>query len=133
VAIPVIANGDIREPADARRALALSGARGVMVGRGAQGRPWQLATIASALGGKPARAIPVGAQLAALVAGHYEDMLSFYGVELGMRVARKHLGWYMDEAATPAALRREILTSIRPADVLRRLPAAFAAPEALAA
>ena len=92
VAIPVIANGDIRTGEDASAALAASGADGVMVGRGAQGRPWALAGIAAALFGAPAPAIPEGTDRADMVADHYEDMLSFYGRVLGPRVARKHLG-----------------------------------------
>ena len=98
----MIANGDIRSCEDAGAALAASRADGVMVGRGAQGRPWALAGIAAALFGAPAPAIPEGADRADMVADHYEDMLSFYGRVLGPRVARKHLGWYMDEVGTPA-------------------------------
>lgn len=110
VDIPVIANGDITSPKAARAALAASGADGVMVGRGAQGRPWILAQIAASLFGKAAPDVPQGAQLADMVRGHYEAMLEFYGPKLGGRVARKHLGWYMDEVGTPSALRREVLT-----------------------
>ncbi len=124
VSIPVIANGDITSADTARKALAASGAAGVMVGRGAQGRPWILADIAARLAGRTPPAKPAGAALAALAAGHYEDTLAFYGRELGARVARKHLGWYMDEAGTPAALRREVLTA-DPARVGALLPAAL--------
>ncbi len=127
VSIPVIANGDIVDHSTARRALDDSGADGVMVGRGAQGRPWQLAQIAHALYGTPAPVIPTGADLAALVATHYESMLSFYGAATGARVARKHLGWYMDDTGTPSALRRLILTAKTPAEVLSALPDALSA------
>ena len=96
-----------------------------MVGRGAQGRPWALARIGAGLAGAPTPKAPEGAARAALVATHYEAMLAHYGRDLGVRVARKHLGWYMEAAATPAALRREILTTSDPACVLARLPAAF--------
>ena len=133
VSIPVVANGDITDAPSARRALAESGAAGVMVGRGAQGRPWRLAEIAAVLYGTPAPVVPRGRALVALVAGHYEDMLSFHGAELGLRTARKHLGWYMDAAGTPAGLRREVLTATRPAAVLARLPEALAGTEACAA
>ncbi|WP_296764960.1 tRNA dihydrouridine synthase DusB [Sediminimonas sp.] len=133
VSIPVVANGDIVDGASARTALALSGAGGVMVGRGAQGRPWLLAQIAHALGQGPAPVVPRGRALADLVAGHYEAMLSFHGAELGRRVARKHLGWYMDDAGTPPALRREVLTADQPAQVLRLLPAALGAGQRAAA
>jgi len=133
VAIPVIANGDIVDGASARAALAASGADGVMVGRGAQGRPWQLAQIAHDLFGTPAPVIPQGAALARMVADHYTDMLSFYGTSLGLRVARKHLGWYMDTAFTPPGLRRAVLTADGPATVLALLPDALSNDQRLAA
>ncbi len=134
VGIPVIANGDIRDAADAARALALSGADGVMVGRGAQGRPWALAEIGARVFGTAAPRAPDGAAFAEMAGRHYEEMLGFYGGDLGARVARKHLGWYMDEAGTPAGLRRRVLTGTDPRAVLRLLPAALhRAPEAAAA
>lgn len=125
VTIPVIANGDIVDAATARAALRLSGADGVMIGRGAQGRPWVLAQVSAALHGTPDPAIPQGADLIDMVCGHYEAMLSFYGHELGRKVSRKHLGWYMDDAGTAPALRKAILTHANPADVLRDLPEAL--------
>jgi len=125
VSIPVIANGDITDTAGARRALALSRADGVMVGRGAEGAPWRLAEIAAALWGTPAPEIPQGAAFAGMVAEHYDDMRAFYGPDLALRVARKHLAWYMDRAATPAPLRREVLTACDPARVLALLPLAL--------
>jgi len=125
VRIPVIANGDIIDASSAARALALSGAAGVMVGRGAQGAPWRLAQIAAALFGAPAPVVPRGDALADLVIGHYQAMLVFYGEELGIKVARKHLGWYLQEAGL-TALRGPILTSDSPAQVIRALRAAFA-------
>ena len=124
VSVPVIANGDIVDAATAHKARAQSGAAGVMVGRGAQGRPWVLAEIAHALHGHPAPLVPQGAALADLVAEHYEAALAFYGSELGTKVARKHLGWYLD-AAGAMALRSAILTADSPAMVLRLLPQAF--------
>lgn len=113
VAIPVIANGDIVSSATARAALDQSGADGVMVGRGAQGRPWLLAEIAAALYGTAAPQIPTGATLADLVVEHYEAILSFYGTGLGVRVARKHLDCYMQFSGCTLH-RAEILTSKSP-------------------
>jgi nifR3 family TIM-barrel protein len=126
VHVPVIANGDITDVATARRAAALSGAAGVMIGRGARGRPWVLAEVAAAMGQGAAPQVPQGAALADLVAGHYEAMLGFYGRDLGLRVARKHLGWYMDAAGTGESLRRAVLTASAPPAVLEQLPDAMA-------
>ena len=125
ITVPLLANGDIIDSATARKALELSGADGVMVGRGAQGRPWLLAEIAHELWGTSAPQIPTGADLVDLVSRHYEAMLSFYGHDLGMRVARKHLGWYMDQAGTGPTLRRAVLTEKQPTQVLTQLPAAL--------
>jgi len=125
VTIPVIANGDIIDAATARQALDLSGADGVMIGRGAQGRPWVLAQVAAALHGGPDVKVPVGDALVNLVSAHYEAMLSFYGAELGRKVSRKHLGWYMDDAQADPVLRKAILTHADPRDVLRDLPEAL--------
>ncbi|WP_299369923.1 tRNA dihydrouridine synthase DusB [uncultured Tateyamaria sp.] len=125
VTIPVIANGDITGTDSARVALALSGADGIMVGRGAQGRPWALAQIAHDLYGMPAPCIPTGAALTDLACAHYQEMCAFYGETLGLRVARKHLGWYMDTAGTPADLRRAVLTAKTPAATLALLPQAL--------
>ncbi|WP_424986733.1 tRNA dihydrouridine synthase DusB [Microbulbifer sp. S227A] len=126
VNVPVIANGDIIDTATARRALAQSGGDGVMIGRGAQGRPWLLAQVAHDLWDAPQPEVPRGDALVALVCGHYQAMLSFYGADLGGRVARKHLGWYMDRARTDGGLRRRVLTSKDPQEVLRLLPDALA-------
>ncbi|MBL4812122.1 MAG: tRNA dihydrouridine synthase DusB [Rhodobacteraceae bacterium] len=127
VSIPVIANGDIIDTGSARQALQQSGADGVMVGRGAQGAPWRLAQISAALFGTAAPDIPQGADLADLVAEHYQSILSFYGAKHGLKAARKHLGWYMDGAKTPPVLRREVLTASDAATVLRLLPTAMTA------
>ncbi len=110
VDIPVIANGDIVDTNSARLALAQSDADGVMVGRGAQGRPWVLAQIAHDILGGDAPNIPKDKELIDLISTHYEAMLSFYGVDLGSRVSRKHLGWYMDDMGTSRSLRRAIQT-----------------------
>jgi len=125
VAIPVIANGDITGPASARAALAASGADGVMIGRGAQGAPWRLAEVSAALYGTPAPVVPQGGALADLVIGHYQDMLGFYGLDLGIRIARKHISWYL-EAAGLTAGRADLMTCETPAQVIRLIRQAFA-------
>ena len=127
VSVPVIANGDLLSVGDLDRMLALSGADGVMIGRGAYGRPWLPGRLARfAASGKFPQA-PSGGALATLVCAHYEAMIEYYGTVLGNRMARKHLAWYMDQLpATSAALHRAVLTETRPADVLRLIGACFA-------
>jgi tRNA-dihydrouridine synthase B len=125
VTIPVIANGDIVDTATARKALRLSGADGVMIGRGAQGAPWRLAEVAHDLYGTPRPPIPEGGARARMILDHYDDMLAFYGRDLGLRMARKHLGWYLEDAGLPHA-REAILTSTDPAEVIQLLELAFA-------
>ncbi|SDG21388.1 tRNA dihydrouridine synthase DusB [Alloyangia pacifica] len=126
VSIPVVANGDIVDAATARAALKASGAAGIMVGRGAQGAPWKLAQISAELYGTPAPDVPRGKAFYQMVAEHYEAMLGFYGKELGGRVSRKHLGWYMDHAAPDAQLRKRVLTAREPAETLQLLDEALA-------
>jgi tRNA-dihydrouridine synthase B len=125
VRIPVIANGDITDTVTAREALRLSGADGVMIGRGAQGAPWKLAQVAHDLFRTPAPGIPEGGTRARMILDHYDDMLTFYGTEIGLRMARKHLGWYLEEAGLPHA-REPVLTSTDPAEVIVLLEQAFA-------
>ncbi|MCF2903945.1 tRNA dihydrouridine synthase DusB [Octadecabacter sp. CECT 8868] len=127
VRIPVIANGDIVDAKTARAALAASGADGVMIGRGAQGRPWILAQVAAQLAGAPIPNAPSGRGFIDMVLQHYDAMLSFYGTELGGKVARKHLGWYMDQITQEPALRKAVLTERDTAKVFDLLPEALAA------
>lgn len=125
VEIPVIANGDILNAASAQQALQASGADGVMVGRGVRGKPWLLSKISTALFDTPPPQILNDISFVDLVSAHYEDILMFYGKALGVRVARKHLGWYMDQTAPPATLRKTVLTAKDPQDVLQLLPEAL--------
>lgn len=133
VSIPVIANGDIVDAATAKTALEASNADGVMIGRGAQGRPWILSQVSAELTGQPIPQAPELSEFIDMVGAHYEAMLDFYGTDLGGRVARKHLGWYMDEAMTEGVLRKRVLTEKDSRKVLALLPDALASWERLAA
>jgi tRNA-dihydrouridine synthase B len=105
VAIPVFANGDIVTPAQARDVLARTGADGLMIGRAAQGRPWIFREIAHYLATGTLLPPPTVAEARALIAGHLHDHYAFYGEELGVRIARKHLGWYTEALPGGAAVR----------------------------
>ena len=118
ISIPLVANGDVDTPEDAREILRLSGADAVMVGRGAQGRPWHPAFLAGAC------AHPGRAAIAAVAVEHYRMMLDFYGVEAGLRHARKHLGWYLERFA-PGADKAAIMIARDSAFVAERLAAAL--------
>ncbi|WP_274628819.1 tRNA dihydrouridine synthase DusB [Arvimicrobium flavum] len=129
VSIPVVANGDVGTPADAATILEQSGADAVMVGRAHYGAPWAAAEIAAAAGGGSGERVgPTPAAIADYVVSHYEDMLSLYGVESGLRQARKHLGWYLDRHAggSTEELRRSVMTSFDPAQVISSVREAFA-------
>jgi nifR3 family TIM-barrel protein len=101
VSIPVIVNGDIVDATSARRALALSGADGVMIGRGAGGRPWIARQVEAALDGQPGGEPDMKARLD-IALSHLAGSLAFYGDRLGLRIFRKHLGWYVEGAPHPA-------------------------------
>lgn len=98
VDIPVFANGDIDSPAKAATVMTDTGAAGVMVGRAAQGQPWLCGQIAAYLeSGVLQAAPPIGEQLK-IIAGHVEQLHRFYGEFTGLRIARKHVGWYLQKA-----------------------------------
>jgi tRNA-dihydrouridine synthase B len=98
VRIPVFANGDIDSGPKARAVLAATGADGVMIGRAAQGRPWIFREIAYFLATGQQRARPAIAEVRDIMLAHLDELYAFYGEAAGVRVARKHIGWYRDEA-----------------------------------
>ncbi len=125
VKIPVIVNGDIVGVDDAAEALRQSGADGVMVGRGAYGRPWFLQQVATFLRTGERLPDPSLAQQYGIVLGHYEDMLDHYGIETGVRMARKHLGWYSKGLPDAAGFRATVNRLSDPQEVRRHLAGFF--------
>jgi tRNA-dihydrouridine synthase B len=107
VRIPVIANGDIATPEEARRVLALTGADGIMIGRAAHGRPWIFREFAHFLETGKHLAPPSPAEMRAVALEHLEGIYSLYGEALGVRIARKHIGWYTRGLPRGEAFRRE--------------------------
>jgi nifR3 family TIM-barrel protein len=133
IAIPLAINGDIRDFDDADAALAASGADAVMIGRAAQGRPWLPGQIARYLEtGRREPPPPLAGQFA-MIAALYEEMLAHHGLRIGLKHARKHLGWALDAAAVTAGValdslkrwRSVVLTSETPADARKRLAQAY--------
>ena len=99
VTIPVVANGDITTPEKARHVLAVTGADAIMVGRAAQGRPWIFREIVHFLATGTHLAAPLVSEVAALMDEHLRAHYAFYGDYLGVRTARKHIGWYVRDLA----------------------------------
>ena len=123
VTIPVVVNGDIASTADARESLALSDADGVMIGRGAQGAPWMLGQIAEELAGDEIiDAADSWQGQRHLVREHYEETLAHYGRHIGIRAARKHLGWYVEKSSLVPERqeywRRRLCRQTDPAEVM---------------
>ncbi len=127
--LPVIVNGDIEGPQDIDAALEQSGADGVMIGRGACGRPWFLSQAATYLRERRWPAPPALAQQLALLLEHYESLLEHYGRDQGVRIARKHLGWYTKGLRDSARLRETLNREREPQQVVGLLREAFAREE----
>ena len=107
-ALPVIVNGDINSREDAREALAQSGADGVMIGRGAYGKPWLLGQVIADLGGGGDKPAPTIDEQLALILEQYGEMQSLYGTVTGVNLARKHIGWYTKGLSGSAEFRNAV-------------------------
>lgn len=130
VTIPVIANGDICTVADAVQALADSGADGVMIGRGCYGRPWFLSEVMAHLRGDVFTPVSVDKKIET-IKRHFEMMLEAYGDYAGLRIARKHIGWY-SKGMTQSAEFRALVNSEGDLDKMRALMDGFFTPEKMA-
>jgi len=108
VRIPVIANGDIQTPEDARRVLELTGADGVMIGRAAQGKPWFFREVAHYLETGQRLAPPPAREIGDVLVEHLDGLYDLYGGEHGARVARKHIGWTVRTLPGGEALRSSV-------------------------
>src|SRR5271166_5359225 len=133
VAIPVVVNGDCATVEDARAMIAQSGARAVMIGRAALGKPWLVGAISRALSDRGELRLPEPEDRREAAIEHLDWLLGKLGARAGLRHARKHLSAYVEAAGLPAALRRELLTTDAPDRARTLLAAAFDAQPAKAA
>lgn len=132
VSIPVIVNGDIVTFEDAVQALKLSKADGVMIGRGALGRPWFPGQVAQHIEGKTITPAPKGSVLGDLVARHYREMIELYGAAQGVRIARKHIIWYTERFIGGIDFKKRVCREDNPDVVTREILSFFeTAPEEL--
>lgn len=117
VSLPVIANGDIQSVEDAAMAKDQSGADGVMIGRGSYGRPWFVAQVADYLKTGMKRPDPDYDEQKSVLLEHYDALIALYGTEVGVRVARKHLGWYSERLPGGEGFRQRVVRLTDPDQV----------------
>jgi tRNA-dihydrouridine synthase B len=123
--IPVIANGDIDSPEKARHVLNLTGADALMIGRAAQGNPWIFREIKHLLETGQQPRPPALAEVRQVMLRHLENLYAFYGEYAGLRIARKHIGWYLAGRAGGEAARRQLMVVETAAEQLRQVAAYF--------
>ncbi len=124
--VPLVVNGDILTPEDAKSAMEISGANGAMIGRGCYGRPWMLRDTAAYLKGDTKPEAPAPQEFLAVIEKHYADMLVYYGTKSGVQIARKHLAWYLQDLPGGPDLKPEINKLNDPEAVVQTLRAFFA-------
>ncbi|WP_419901762.1 tRNA dihydrouridine synthase DusB [Kiloniella sp.] len=121
VKIPVIINGDILTPEDASKAMEISGADGVMIGRGCYGKPWILNEVIQYLKDGTKKETPPLQEIHDLICEHYDAMLTHYGARKGVAIARKHLAWYCKGLPDSAAFRAEVNKVVEPETVIKMI------------
>jgi tRNA-dihydrouridine synthase B len=121
VKIPVFANGDVDSPQRARQILSATGCDGIMIGRAAQGRPWIFDDVNFFLATGETRATLAPEKVRDIMRAHLEDLYAFYGDETGVRVARKHLSWYLQQRPGQDALRNRLVRMETPREQLSTL------------
>lgn len=131
ISLPLIVNGDIMNAADAVDAMEKSGADGVMIGRGACGKPWVLRQVMDYL--KTGSFEAPNVDMAQLIESHYRDMIAHYGEHQGNIISRKHIGWYCEGMEGSDAFRARIYAMKNPDDVIAEIRAFFSAQELIAA
>ncbi len=125
VSVPVLANGDIVTVRDAHACLAQSGADGVMIGRGAYGRPWFVNQVMQSFAGQAVSPTPAPEERLDAALQHYDAMLTHYGIERGVKVARKHLAWYCAALPKAAEVRAQLFRLESPKAVVNCLQSFF--------
>ncbi len=133
ITIPVLANGDIDSPEQAERVLEYTGADGLMIGRAAQGRPWLFREIDHYLATGSRLPDPPAAEVAEIMLGHLRQLHAFYGERQGLRVARKHIGWYLQGRPDGHATRRHLVRLETAREQLAAVAAYFSRQQRFAA
>jgi tRNA-dihydrouridine synthase B len=128
VRIPVLANGDVETPQQAKFVLDYTKCDGLLIGRAAQGRPWIFREIEHYLATGELLAAPDAAEVCAVLCGHLEALYAFYGELQGVRIARKHLGWYAKDRAENSAFRAVVNRAVTAVEQLRLTRDYFTAP-----
>jgi tRNA-dihydrouridine synthase B len=127
VRIPLYANGDIDSPDKAWQVLRESGADGVMIGRAAQGRPWIFREIEARLAGNVLPPSPRAAEVGDIMRAHLRELYAFHGEAAGVRIARKHIGWYCRGRADAQSFRQSVMQAVTAADQLEHVREYFGA------
>jgi tRNA-dihydrouridine synthase B len=126
ICIPVIANGDISDAKKAKQVLEQTGADAIMIGRGAQGKPWVFNEILHQLNGNKGYKKPTVTDIQLIINNHLEHLYSFYGDLSGVRIARKHIGWYFDNLGSiPLGRKKEIYQSLKPSQQVAMVNSVF--------